>query len=74
MLYTLNHVEDVKARLSTPMGCNAMYVEDVGDEKRTCTHIFPHNFLNIEWIFNPEKVLECFDTGLFNHIIKYCVY
>ena len=56
------------------MGCNAMYVEDVGDEKRTCTHIFPHNFLNIQWIFNPEKVLESCDTGLSNQIIKYCVY
>ena len=27
----LKHVEDVEDRLSTPMGCNAMYVEDVGD-------------------------------------------
>ena len=58
MLCTLKHVKDVKDRLSTPMGCNDMYVEDVGDEKRTCTHIFPHNFLNIQWIFNPENVLE----------------
>ena len=58
MLCTLKHVKDVEDRLSTPMGCNAMYVKDVGDEKRTCTHIFPHNCLNIQWIFNPEKVLE----------------
>ena len=21
-------------------------------------HIFAHNFLNIQWIFNPQKVLE----------------
>ena len=47
ILCTLKHVEDVEDRLSTPTGCNAMYVEDVEDEKRTCTHIFPHNFLNI---------------------------
>ena len=71
MLCTLNHVEDVEDRLSTPMGCNAMYVED---EKGTYTHIFPHHFLNIQWIFYPEKVLESCHTGLFNHIIKYCVY
>ena len=29
----LKHVEDVKDRLSTPMGCNAMYAEDVKDRK-----------------------------------------
>ena len=69
MLCTLKHVKDVKDGLSTPMGCNAMYVEDVGDEKRTCTHIFPHNFLNIQWIFNPEKVLESLDTGLSNNTV-----
>ena len=21
-------------------------------------HVFVHNFLNIQWIFNPEKVLK----------------
>ena len=34
------HVEDVKDRSNTPKGCNAMYVEDVEDGKRTYTHIF----------------------------------
>ena len=29
-----------------------MYVED---GKRTYTHIFAHNFLNIQPIFNPQK-------------------
>ena len=29
----LFHVEDVEDRLNTPKGCNAMYVEDVGDIK-----------------------------------------
>ena len=32
-----------------------MYVED---GKRSYTHMFAHNFLNIQLIFNPEKVLE----------------
>ena len=32
--------------------------EDVEDGKRTYTHILAHNFLNIQWIFNPKKVLE----------------
>ena len=52
------YVEDVKGRSNTPKGCNAMYVEDVEDGKRTYTHIFAHNFLNIQPIFNPQKVLE----------------
>ena len=34
-------------------GCNAMYVQDVEDGKRTYRHIYAHNFLNIQPIFNP---------------------
>ena len=51
-----------------------MYAKDVKDGKRTYTHIFAHNFLNIQLIFNLQKVLESWDLGLFNHTIKYCVY
>ena len=40
------HVKDVKDRSNTPKGCNAMYVENVEDGKRTYTHILAHNFLN----------------------------
>ena len=32
-------------------GLNGMHVKDVKD-------IFAHNFLNIQWIFNLEKVLK----------------
>ena len=46
------YVKDVKDRSNTPKSCNAMYVED---GKRTYTHIFVHNFLNIQQIFNPKK-------------------
>ena len=35
-----------------------MYVKDVEDGKRTYTHIFADNLLNIQPIFNLEKVLE----------------
>ena len=35
-----------------------MYVEDVKDGKGTYTHIFAYNFLNIQPIFNLQKVLE----------------
>ena len=34
-----------------------MYVEDVKDGKRAYTHIFAHNFLNIQLIFN-QKMLK----------------
>ena len=44
-------VKDVKDRSNTPKGCNAMYVKDVEDWKGTYTHIFAHNFLNIQLIF-----------------------
>ena len=46
ILCILKHVGDVGDRSSTPKGCNAIYVRDVGDGKRTYTHILAHNFLN----------------------------
>ena len=36
----------------------------------TCTHVSAHNFLNIQRICNPKKVLECWEPGLSNHTIK----
>ena len=65
-----------------------MYVRDVGDGLNyiVCVmlfisemlkiykHVFAHNFLNIQRIFNPKKVLKSWDIGLSNHTIKYCVY
>ena len=55
-LNALNTVQKIKAmskmskidqiHLRTVMLCNAMYVEDVKDGKRTYTHILAHNFLN----------------------------
>ena len=39
--------QDVKDRSNTTKGCNAMYVKDVKDGKRTYRHIFYHNFLNM---------------------------
>ena len=43
------YVKDVEDRSNTPKGCNAMYVEDVEDGKRTYTHILAHNFLKKFW-------------------------
>ena len=58
ILCILKHVKDVEDRSNTYKGCNAMYVEDVEDGKRTHTHIFAHNFLNIQPMFSPQKVLR----------------
>ena len=46
ILCILKHVRDVEDRSSTPKGCNAIYVGDVEDGKRTYTHILAYNFLN----------------------------
>ena len=42
------YVEDVEDRSNALKGCNAMYVKDVEDGKRTYTHILAQ-------IFNPKK-------------------
>ena len=42
--------------------------------QNTYKHVFAHDFLNIQLIFNPQKVLKSWDLGLSNHTIKYCVY
>ena len=52
------------------------YVERV--ERLCCVeikdiHILGHNFLNIQVIFNPKKVLESWDLDLSNHTIQYYV-
>ena len=45
-----------------------MYVE--GSKKfKMVLHIFVHNFLNIQPIFNPQKVLESWDLGLVNNML-----
>ena len=55
MLFILKHVEDVEDRSNAPKGCNAMYVKDVEDGKRTYRHIYANNFLNIQPIFQSAK-------------------
>ena len=36
------------------------------DGKRTYTHIFVHNFLNIQLFFNPQKV--CIKINIMEHL------
>ena len=56
-------------RSNIPKCCNAMYVRDIEDGKRTYRHIYARNFLNIQPIFNLQKVLESWDLELSNHTI-----
>ena len=37
---------------------------------KTHPHIPAHIFLNIQWIFNLQNILESWDSGLFNHTIN----
>ena len=49
--------------------CYVMSIQSI-QNAYTCTHVSAHNFLNIQRIFNPKKVLECWESGLSNHTIK----
>ena len=67
----VTHVEGVKRSLNS-CDCYSCYSCRKGQKTTLCTqyryiqcyvetkdiHIFAHNFLNIQVIFNPEKVLE----------------
>ena len=68
------HTVDTKIKVCNAL--NAMFVETVDTTVKTHPHIFAHNFLNIQRIFNLQKVLESLDSGLFNHAInticRYC--
>ena len=46
-----SNVEDVEDRSNTPKGCNAMYVGDIEDGKRTYTHCS-----NIHLVWNASHV------------------
>ena len=50
--------------------CYVQRVEGLCHVETRDKHIFAHNFLNIQPIFNPKKVLESWDLELSNHIIQ----
>ena len=54
VILSMSKIDEIHLR--AVMVC--IYVEDVEDGKRTYTLILAHNFLNIQPIFNPQKVLE----------------
>ena len=57
ILCILKHVEDVEDRSSTPMGCNAIYVEDIED----CKYLQYTQDLNIK---------EVMSTNMFELLLK----
>ena len=50
--------------------CYVERVEILCYVKTRVKHIFAHNFLNIQPIFNLQKVLETWDLDLLNHTIQ----
>ena len=51
-------VDTVDTKIKAYNAFNAMFVETVDTTGKTYPHIPAHNFLNIQCIFNPQKVLE----------------
>ena len=68
--YGILFVNTVDTKIKACNALNTMFVETVDTTVKTHPHIPAHNFLNIQWIFNPQKVLESWDSGLFNHTIS----
>ena len=62
--YGILFVDAVDMKIKACNAFNAIYVDT---QYKTHPHIPTHNFLNIQPIFNPKKVLQSWDWGLFNH-------
>ena len=58
LIYIKGHVETVNTKIKACNALNAMFVETVDTTVKTHPHIPAYNFLNIQPIFNPQKVLE----------------
>ena len=48
-------INTVDTKIKACNALNAMFVETVDTTLKTHPHIPAHNFLNIQWIFNPQK-------------------
>ena len=56
--YGILFVYTVDTKIKACNALNAMFVKTVDTTVKTHPHIPAHNFLNIQWIFNLQKVLE----------------
>ena len=54
----VTHVKGVKSSSINTIRAVMLYMSKVLKKFKMVLHIFAHNFLNIQWIFNPQKVLE----------------
>ena len=54
-VYGIFFVDTVDMKIEACNALNAMFVETVDTTVETDPHIPPHNFLNIQLIFNPQK-------------------
>ena len=59
IVYGILFVDTVDTKIKAHNALNAMFVETVNTTVKTHPYIPAHNFLNIQLIFNPQKVLEC---------------
>ena len=78
----VTHVTHVKRVKSGVCGLYTQYryipcyverVERLRYVETRVKHIFAHNFLNIQPIFNPQKVLESWNLDLSKHTIQYYI-
>ena len=70
--YGILFVDTVDTRIKACNALNAMFIETVDTTVKTHPHIPAHNFLNIQQILNPQKVLESWDSGFLT--IPYLLY
>ena len=56
--YGILFFDTVNTKIKASNALNAMFVETVDTTIKTHPHIPAHNFLNIQWIFNPQNILE----------------
>ena len=54
----VTHVEGVESSSIYTLRAVMLCMSKVSKETQNCLTIFTHYFLNIQWIFNPKKVLE----------------
>ena len=58
IVYGILFVDTVDMKIKACNSLNVMFVETVDTTVKTHPHIPAHNFLNIQPIFNLQKVLE----------------
>ena len=56
--YTMLFVDTVDMKIKACNALNAMFLKTVDTTVKTHPHIPAHSFLNIQMIFNLQKVLE----------------